>query len=99
MNELSGLSESLKSGSTSPGLVNMAIGYVLINVAPGTEFDVYQKTSSIESVIDATLLFGDYDIILKLESENLGKIAAIVVENIRQIEGVVDTKTLAGAEL
>jgi DNA-binding Lrp family transcriptional regulator len=77
----------------------MAIGYVLINVAPGTEFEVYQKTSSIKSVIDATLLFGDYDIILKLESSNLGKIAAVVVEKIRQIEGVVGTKTLAGAEL
>ena len=48
---------------------------------------------------DTTLLFGDFDLIVKLEAEDLSGIAAIVVENIRQIEGVTDTKTLAGADL
>jgi len=77
----------------------MAVGYILINVSPGAEFDVYEKTQQLEAVVDATLLFGDYDLILKLSAESLGAIAATVVESIRQIEGVLDTKTLAGAEL
>lgn len=77
----------------------MAVGYVLINVSPGKEFEVYQKLEQLDSVKDATLLFGDYDLIAKLEAEDLSGIAAIVVENIRQIDGVIDTKTLAGAEL
>lgn len=77
----------------------MAVGYILINVSPGKEFDVYTETQTLDAVIDATLLFGDYDLILKLEAESLSGIAATVVEHIRQIEGVIDTKTLAGAEL
>ena len=77
----------------------MAVGYVLINVSPGKEFDVYQQTKQLDTVMDATLLFGDYDLIVKLEADSLSGIAGIVVENIRQIEGVTDTKTLAGAEL
>jgi len=77
----------------------MSVGYVLINVTPGKEFDVYQQLGQLDSVKDATLLFGDYDLIVKLQAEDLSGIATIVVENIRQIEGVTDTKTLAGADL
>ena len=76
----------------------MAIGYVLLNVSPGTEHDVYLQLQQLESVSDATVLFGDYDVIVKLEASDLSSIAKAVVESIRQIPGVLDTKTLAGAE-
>tara|TARA_B100001175_G_scaffold58263_1_gene47022 strand:+ start:835 stop:1068 length:234 start_codon:yes stop_codon:yes gene_type:complete len=76
----------------------MAVGYVLLNVAPGVEHDVYLQLQQLESVSDATVLFGDYDLIVKLEAVDLSSIAKAVVESIRQIPGVVDTKTLAGAE-
>ena len=76
----------------------MAVGYVLLNVAPGVEHDVYLQLQQLESVSDATVLFGDYALIVKLEAVDLSSIAKAVVESIRQIPGVVDTKTLAGAE-
>ena len=79
--------------------VSMAIGYVLINVSPGQEFDVYQTINDLQNVADTTLLFGDYDILVKLEANSLGEIAQTVVDTIRQVSGVTDTKTLAGAEL
>jgi hypothetical protein len=44
-------------------------------------------------------LFGDHDLIVKLEADSLATIAKAVVESIRQVPGVADTKTLAGAEL
>ncbi len=50
-------------------------------------------------MVDANLLFGDHDLILKIEAENMGLIARLVVENIRSIDGVLNTKTLACAEL
>jgi DNA-binding Lrp family transcriptional regulator len=76
----------------------MAVGYVLVNVSPGNERNAFESISGVESVKDVTMLFGDYDIIAKLEADNLGDIAKTVVEIIRQIPGVTDTKTLAGAE-
>ena len=79
-------------------MVTMAIGYVLLNVSPGAEHDVYVQLQQLESVSDATVLFGDYDVIVKLEASDLSSIAKAVVESIRQIPGVLDTKTLAGAE-
>ena len=50
-------------------------------------------------VTDATVLFGDHDLIVKLEADDLATIAKAVVEHIRSVEGVVNTKTLAGADL
>ena len=79
-------------------MITMAVGYVLLNVAPGAEHDVYLQLQQLESVSDATVLFGDYDLIVKLQAVNLSSIAKAVVESIRQIPGVVGTKTLAGAE-
>ncbi|MCH1527911.1 MAG: Lrp/AsnC ligand binding domain-containing protein [Candidatus Poseidoniaceae archaeon] len=77
----------------------MAVGYVLVNVSPGQEYDAFQSIRNIENVVDATLLFGDYDIIIKLEAETLGVIAKTVVDIIRQVPGVTGSKTLAGAEI
>lgn len=77
----------------------MAIGYVLINVQPGTEQQVYNDVKSLPYVSDATILFGDHDLIVKLEADDLATIAKAVVENIRSVDGVINTKTLAGADL
>ena len=76
----------------------MAVGYVLINVAPGKEHEVFLAVKEMPNVDDATLLFGDHDLIAKLAADSLATIARTVVESIRQIPGIIDTKTLAGAE-
>lgn len=76
----------------------MAIGYVLINAKPGMEFEAFQIIKELENVVDATILFGDYDILVKIVADDMGVIARTVVDDIRQVKGVSDTKTLAGAE-
>ena len=80
------------------GLVVMAVGYVLLNVVPGVEHDVYLQLKDLDVVADITVLFGDYDLIVKLVADDLSSIAATVVESIRQIHGILDSKTLAGAD-
>ena len=77
----------------------MAVGYVLVNVTPGKEIEAYNTIKSLENVDDITVLFGDYDLIVKLVAENLASIAKTVVETIRPVEGVINTKTLAGADV
>ena len=80
------------------GVVVMAVGYVLLNVVPGVEHDVYLQLKDLDVVADITVLFGAYDLIVKLVADDLSSIAATVVESIRQIHGILDSKTLAGAE-
>ena len=70
----------------------------MLNVTPGVEHDVYLQLKNLEPVADVTVLFGDYDLIVKLVAEDLSSIATAVVNSIRQIPGVINSKTLAGAE-
>ena len=80
------------------GTIAMAVGYVLLNVVPGVEHDVYLQLKDMDDVADVTVLFGDYDLIVKLIADDLSSIANAVVQTIRQIPGILDSKTLAGAE-
>ena len=74
-------------------------GYVLVNVTPGMEIAAYNSIKSMENVDDITVLFGDYDLIVKLVADDLASIAKTVVETIRPVQGVLNTKTLAGADV
>ena len=56
----------------------MAVGYVLVNVQPGSELEVFQSIAGLDMVQDATLLFGDYDIIVKMTAGRMSDIAAAV---------------------
>ncbi|MBK64219.1 MAG: hypothetical protein CBC89_02260 [Euryarchaeota archaeon TMED129] len=76
----------------------MSSGYVLVNVEPGAETSVFEQLSKLSFVSDINHLFGDYDIIIKIEADGIGTIAGMVVESIRSISGISNTKTLACAE-
>jgi len=45
------------------------------------------------------MLFGEYDLIAKVECEEEYTLTKVIVEDIRPIEGILDTKTLLGAEI
>ncbi len=77
----------------------MAVGYVLVNVTPGMEIEAYNTIKGMQNVDDITVLFGDYDLIIKLVADDLASIAKAVVETIRPVQGVLNTKTLAGADV
>ncbi len=74
----------------------MAIGFVLISAAPAKEHEVYNKLSKVPEIVELHPLFGEYDLIAKIEAEDFEKLGSLVVNRIRSIEGVIDTKTLTG---
>ena len=76
----------------------MAIGFVLINAAPAHEHDVYNKLSKVPEIVEVHPLFGEFDIIAKIEADDFEKLGNLVVNKIRSIDGVIDTKTLTGTE-
>lgn len=76
----------------------MAIGFVLISAAPAREHDVYNKLSKVPQIVELHPLFGEYDLIAKVEAEDFEKLGHIVVNQIRAIDGVIDTKTLTGTK-
>lgn len=77
----------------------MAIAFVLVSAAPGKEHAVYGQMLKVSELTELHPLFGEYDLIAKVEAPDLEAIGHVVVSKIRSIEGVADTKTLAGAKL
>ena len=43
--------------------------------------------------------FGEFDIITKIEADDDATLTRCIIEDVRAIEGVVDTRTLIGAEI
>jgi DNA-binding Lrp family transcriptional regulator len=74
----------------------MAVGFVLINVSPAHEHDVYNKLSKIPQIVELHPLFGEYDLIAKIDAPDFEELGTIIVNKIRSITGVLDTKTLTG---
>ena len=76
----------------------MAIGFALLSISPLKEKEVYETLSRIPEVTEVHPLFGEYDILLKIEASDIDMIGDVVINKIRSIQGVMDTKTLIGTK-
>jgi len=74
----------------------MPVGFVLINTTHALGHEVYNKLLKVPQIIELHPLFGEYDLIAKIEAGDFDKIGDIVINEIRSIKGVIDTKTLTG---
>ncbi|WP_371823766.1 Lrp/AsnC ligand binding domain-containing protein [Methanonatronarchaeum sp. AMET6-2] len=76
----------------------MVVGVTLLNVKPGTEREIQRDLESREGVREVLHVFGEYDFIVIVEVDGLSKLNDIVDE-IREINGVLSTQTIIGAEM
>ncbi len=71
-----------------------AIGFVLIDIEPNREKEVYEKLIGLPEIVELYPLFGEYDLIAKVEAESMDAVGTVVFERIRSVDGVKATKTL-----
>ncbi len=76
----------------------MPTAIVLINTEIGTEQDVFEQLSKIEGVKEAYIVYGVYDIVAKLEAENMDSLKEIVANRIRKLDRVRSTLTMIVVE-
>jgi DNA-binding Lrp family transcriptional regulator len=76
----------------------MAIGFALLSISPLHEKTVYEKLRQIPEIVEVHPLFGEFDILVKIEAHDIDSIGSIVINKIRSVQGVVDTKTLIGTK-
>jgi DNA-binding Lrp family transcriptional regulator len=84
------------SRAQSEGGPGVAIGFVLISTAPAKEHEVYTELLRVKGIVELHPLFGEYDLIAKVEAEDFNALGQLVVDKIRSVAGVIDTKTLTG---
>ncbi len=88
--------KTIRRHSSIHGL--MAIGFALLSISPLHEKAVYETLRNIPEVTEVHPLFGEYDILLKIECGDIDTIGSVVINKIRSIKGVMDTKTLIGTK-
>ena len=76
----------------------MAIGFILIKTEPSKEQQVYEALGGGEESVELHPLFGEYDLIAKVETGDFYDLGQVVVQKIRTVEGVIDTQTHPGTK-
>jgi len=67
--------------------------YVLIKVAAGTEAMVFEALTKIEGVEEVNVVYGEYDIIAKVNARSMDDLRNIVTKQIRGVRDIVKTET------
>ncbi|HOL62419.1 MAG: Lrp/AsnC family transcriptional regulator [Elusimicrobiales bacterium] len=72
----------------------MVTGLVLVKMVPGKEKQVLTKLRTIKEVVHMSAVFGRWDLVLDMETGDLEQLSQVVVNEIRNIPGVLSTETL-----
>lgn len=70
------------------------LAYVLFKVSSGTEREVCQKLIEFDEVVQADIIFGEYDVIAKIETQDLSTLEDFVSDKIRTVSNVLVTSTM-----
>lgn len=94
------MKRKLFDGETTFGFL-MAIGFALLSISPLHEKAVYETLNDkdkIPEIVEIHPLFGEFDILVKIECNDIDSIGDVVINKIRSTKGVLDTKTLIGTK-
>ena len=77
----------------------MVIGFIFIKIESKYEVKAFRALNRISEVKDLTPLFGEYDVIAKVEAADFNALSVIILTKIRKIPGVIETQTLPGVKI
>jgi DNA-binding Lrp family transcriptional regulator len=72
--------------------------FILINVEAKKENEVFDRLAKIKEIEGIREVFGQYDIICRMEARTLKEMRSLVIEKIRGVPGVIATTTLITSE-
>lgn len=79
------------------GKTQMITSYTLTRVLPAKDEQVYKTVKTYPEVKEVVLTYGEYDLIVKAESNSLEELDHFIFNKLRTTEGVEATTTLIEA--
>lgn len=76
----------------------MPAAFVLINAEIGSEEEVLKELKKVEGVDEAYIVYGVYDIIVKIKADTMDKLKDVVTWNVRRLNKVRSTLTMIVVE-
>ena len=76
----------------------MVFAYIMVRVDAGKERDVLKKVQKFSEVKDSNIIYGEWDVVMKIKVKNIEEITAFVVDKLRRIKPVKLTSTMIVAD-
>jgi len=76
------------------GEIMAVLAYILFKVNSGTEREVCHKLVGFDEIIQADIVFGEYDVLAKIETEDLAMLEEFVSQKVRNVPNVLVTSTM-----
>jgi DNA-binding Lrp family transcriptional regulator len=76
----------------------VVLAYVLITLNPGTEKDILEKISYFKEVTAVGMTYGEYDALLKVQTEDLELLNQFLTDKLRVLPDIFQTATLIVAK-
>ena len=70
------------------------VAYVLFKVNSGTEREVCQKIITFDEVLEADIIFGEYDMIAKISASDMDALENFLSQKLRNVPSIVLTSTM-----
>ncbi len=75
----------------------MIRGFVMVQCETGFEQNAYKKLQGFKWVDEVHPLFGEFDFIMRVTADDPNSLAKYIIEDVRAIDGITDTKTFLEA--
>lgn len=72
----------------------MVTAYILVTSKSGEEKNVLESLRKLEGVKEAKIVYGEYDIVAKIQVDDVGKLNDFLLERVRPIRSIEKTSTL-----
>jgi DNA-binding Lrp family transcriptional regulator len=72
--------------------------FVFITTEPDSMVEVLKKVRTVEGVEEAEMVYGLYDIVVKIKGDTMDKLKGVTTKGIRRIENVRQTLTMMVVE-
>lgn len=74
------------------------LAYVLVTLNPGTEKNILKKVSHFDEVKRVSMMYGEYDAIIKVCTEDLDQLNQFLTDKLRVLPDIFQTATLIVAK-
>lgn len=76
----------------------MIEAYVLLRVKPGQDRSVFRKVKKLKRVTEMDTVYGEYDLLIKVQVETMEDLDSFIFDTVRAIKGVERSTTLITIE-
>ncbi|TET58289.1 Lrp/AsnC family transcriptional regulator [Candidatus Bathyarchaeota archaeon] len=76
----------------------MIEAYVLLRIKPGQDRSVFRKVKKLKRVTEMDTVYGEYDLLIKVQVETMEDLDSFIFDTVRAIKGVERSTTLITIE-